>query len=84
VCHCRIFRAKRWIVAADPDEAVAKVGEYVSYGLNHLVFHAPGHDQPRFLELSRRIWDPDCANWADSRVPRNTLRRDTTKKGGSR
>ena len=43
--------AKRWIVASDPDEAVEKVGEYVRYGLNHLVFHAPGHDQRRFLEL---------------------------------
>ena len=43
--------AKRWIVASDPDEAVEKVGQYVSWGLNHLVFHAPGHDQRRFLEL---------------------------------
>ena len=43
--------AKRWIVASDPDEAVAKVKDYVDWGLNHLVFHAPGHDQRRFLEL---------------------------------
>jgi coenzyme F420-dependent glucose-6-phosphate dehydrogenase len=43
--------AKRWIVASDPDEAVEKVGQYVSWGLNHLVFHAPGHDQRRFLNL---------------------------------
>ncbi|CFA93966.1 glucose-6-phosphate dehydrogenase (coenzyme-F420) [Mycobacterium tuberculosis] len=43
--------AKRWIVASDPDEAVEKVGQYVTWGLNHLVFHAPGHDQRRFLEL---------------------------------
>jgi len=43
--------AKRWIVASDPDEAVAKVADYVDYGLNHLVFHAPGHDQTRFLDL---------------------------------
>ena len=34
--------AKRWIVASDPDEAVAKVADYVGWGLNHLVFHAPG------------------------------------------
>ena len=34
--------AKRWIVASDPDEAVEKVGQYVKWGLNHLVFHAPG------------------------------------------
>jgi len=43
--------ARRWIVASDPDGAVEKVGQYVAWGLNHLVFHAPGHDQRRFLEL---------------------------------
>ena len=42
--------AKRWIVASDPDEAVEKVKFYTECGLNHLVFHAPGHDQRRFLE----------------------------------
>lgn len=42
---------KRWIVASDPDQAVEQVGQYVTWGLNHLVFHAPGHDQRRFLQL---------------------------------
>ncbi|MGE3194682.1 MAG: glucose-6-phosphate dehydrogenase (coenzyme-F420) [Dehalococcoidia bacterium] len=42
--------AKRWIVASDPDEAVAQITPYVDAGLNHLVFHGPGHDQARFLE----------------------------------
>ena len=42
--------AKRWIVASDPDEAVEKVKFYTDAGLNHLVFHAPGHDQERFLD----------------------------------
>jgi coenzyme F420-dependent glucose-6-phosphate dehydrogenase len=46
--------ARRWIVSSDPDEAVEKVADYVGYGLNHLVFHAPGHDQRRFLELFER------------------------------
>ena len=46
--------ARRWIVSSDPDEAVEKVADYVKYGLNHLVFHAPGHDQRRFLELFER------------------------------
>jgi coenzyme F420-dependent glucose-6-phosphate dehydrogenase len=46
--------ARRWIVSSDPDEAVEKVADYVRYGLNHLVFHAPGHDQRRFLELFER------------------------------
>lgn len=41
--------AKRWIVASDPDEAVAQIRPYVDAGLNHLVFHGPGHDQERFL-----------------------------------
>jgi coenzyme F420-dependent glucose-6-phosphate dehydrogenase len=41
--------AKRWIVASDPDEAVAQVKPYLDAGLNHLVFHGPGHDQERFL-----------------------------------
>jgi len=43
--------ASRWIVASDPDEAVAAVKPYVDAGLNHLVFHAPGEDQERFLTL---------------------------------
>jgi coenzyme F420-dependent glucose-6-phosphate dehydrogenase len=50
--------AKRWIVASDPDEAVAKVKDYVGWGLNHLVFHAPGHDQRRFLELFQKDLEP--------------------------
>jgi len=41
--------AGRWIVASDPDEAVAQIKPYVDAGLNHLVFHGPGHDQERFL-----------------------------------
>jgi coenzyme F420-dependent glucose-6-phosphate dehydrogenase len=41
--------AKRWIVASDPDEAVAQIKPYVDAGLNHLVFHGPGHDQERYL-----------------------------------
>ena len=50
--------AKRWIVSSDPDEAVAKVKDYVNWGLNHLVFHAPGHDQRRFLELFQKDLEP--------------------------
>jgi coenzyme F420-dependent glucose-6-phosphate dehydrogenase len=50
--------AKRWIVASDPDEAVEKVKPYVDAGLNHLVFHAPGHDQRRFLDLFKSDLEP--------------------------
>jgi coenzyme F420-dependent glucose-6-phosphate dehydrogenase len=41
--------AQRWIIASDPAEAVAQVKPYIDAGLNHLVFHDPGHDQERFL-----------------------------------
>jgi coenzyme F420-dependent glucose-6-phosphate dehydrogenase len=42
--------AKRWIVASDPDDAVSQIKPYLEAGLNHLVFHGPGHDQRRFLD----------------------------------
>ena len=42
--------AKRWIVTHDPEEAVAQIRQYVDWGFNHLVVHAPGHDQARFLD----------------------------------
>ncbi|MFI5936588.1 glucose-6-phosphate dehydrogenase (coenzyme-F420) [Actinoplanes sp. NPDC051494] len=41
----------RWIVSADPEEHVAKVAEYLDMGFKHLVFHAPGPDQERFLRV---------------------------------
>lgn len=43
--------ASRWIVSSDPDEHVARIGEYVALGFTHLVFHAPAPDQDRFLDL---------------------------------
>jgi coenzyme F420-dependent glucose-6-phosphate dehydrogenase len=43
--------AKRWIVSTDPDEHVEKIRPYVEMGFRHLVFHAPGPDQARFLNL---------------------------------
>lgn len=43
--------ASRWIVSADPQEQLDKIRPYVELGFNHLVFHAPGPDQPRFLKL---------------------------------
>ena len=41
--------AKRWIVSSDPADVAARVQEYVDAGFTHLVFHAPGQDQSRFL-----------------------------------
>jgi coenzyme F420-dependent glucose-6-phosphate dehydrogenase len=43
--------ASRWIVTDDPEELVERIGAYVGLGFNHLVFHAPGPDQARFLRL---------------------------------
>ncbi len=43
--------ASRWIVSTDPDEHVEKIRPYIDLGFRHLVFHAPGPDQRRFLEL---------------------------------
>lgn len=50
--------ARRWIVGSDPDEVVASIRQYVDWGFNHLVFHAPGHDQHRFLDLFERDLAP--------------------------
>lgn len=41
--------ARRWIVASTPEEVVDQVRPYVEAGFDHLVLHAPGHDQRRFL-----------------------------------
>ena len=43
--------AKRWIVSTDPEEHVEKIRPYLDMGFRHLVFHAPGPDQVRFLRL---------------------------------
>lgn len=43
--------ASRWIVSDDPEEQVEKIKFYVDMGFRHLVFHAPGPDQERFLTL---------------------------------
>ncbi|HEU5006577.1 MAG TPA: glucose-6-phosphate dehydrogenase (coenzyme-F420) [Jatrophihabitantaceae bacterium] len=43
--------AKRFIVSDDPDEHVERIKTYLDLGFNHLVFHAPGPDQEKFLRL---------------------------------
>lgn len=50
--------AKRWIVGTDPDETAAAIWQYVDWGFNHLVFHAPGADQRRFMDLFERDLAP--------------------------
>jgi coenzyme F420-dependent glucose-6-phosphate dehydrogenase len=44
----------RFIVSTDPDEVVEKIAPYVELGFTELVFHAPGPEQGRFLELFGR------------------------------
>jgi coenzyme F420-dependent glucose-6-phosphate dehydrogenase len=43
--------ARRFIVSTDPDEHVARIKQYLDFGFTHLVFHAPGPDQEKFLRL---------------------------------
>jgi len=43
--------AERWIVSSDPEYQLERIGGYVEMGFDHLVFHAPGPDQARFLTL---------------------------------
>ena len=43
--------ASRFIVSTDPDEHVAAIQRYLDLGFTHLVFHAPGPGQEKFLRL---------------------------------
>jgi coenzyme F420-dependent glucose-6-phosphate dehydrogenase len=40
---------RRWLVSSDPEEHVDQIRPYVELGFSHLIFHAPGPDQVRFL-----------------------------------
>jgi coenzyme F420-dependent glucose-6-phosphate dehydrogenase len=42
---------RRWLVSNDVDEHLEQIGHYIDLGFRHLVFHAPGDDQSRFLKL---------------------------------
>ena len=42
---------RRWLVSADPDEHIEQLRPYLDLGFTHLVFHAPGDDQRRFIDL---------------------------------
>ncbi|HLX58541.1 MAG TPA: glucose-6-phosphate dehydrogenase (coenzyme-F420) [Ktedonobacteraceae bacterium] len=42
---------QRWLVSSDPEEHIEQVGHYIELGFTHLIFHAPGDDQSRFLQL---------------------------------
>ena len=40
----------RFIVSDDPQHVAAEISAYTELGFTHLVFHAPGEDQRRFLD----------------------------------
>ncbi|TMB95514.1 MAG: glucose-6-phosphate dehydrogenase (coenzyme-F420) [Chloroflexi bacterium] len=42
---------KRWLVSSDPEEHLEQLRPYLELGFTHLVFHAPGNDQARFMKL---------------------------------
>jgi len=39
----------RWIVSDNPEDQIKHIKPYLDLGFTHLVFHAPGEDQERFL-----------------------------------
>ena len=41
----------RWLVSDDSDEHLEQIRPYIEFGFTHLIFHAPGDDQSRFLHL---------------------------------
>jgi coenzyme F420-dependent glucose-6-phosphate dehydrogenase len=45
---------RRWLVSHDPAEHIEQIRPYIELGFTHLVFHAPGDDQSRFLQLYSR------------------------------
>jgi coenzyme F420-dependent glucose-6-phosphate dehydrogenase len=44
----------RFIVSTDPDEVVERIAPYIELGFSELLFHGPGPDQGRFVELFSR------------------------------
>lgn len=54
--------AGRWIVSSDPDEHVERIRPYLDLGFTHMIFHAPGPDQRRFLEVYAREVLPRLRN----------------------
>jgi coenzyme F420-dependent glucose-6-phosphate dehydrogenase len=46
--------ATRWLVSDDPDEHVEQLRPYIELGFTHLVFHAPGNNQSRFINAYAR------------------------------
>jgi coenzyme F420-dependent glucose-6-phosphate dehydrogenase len=45
---------RRWLVSNDPEEHIEQIRPYLELGFTHLIFHAPGDDQSRFIQLYAR------------------------------
>ena len=58
--------AKRWIVASDPDEAVEKVGQYVTWGSTTWSSTRPATTSGGSWSCSRRTSRRGCAGSADT------------------
>jgi coenzyme F420-dependent glucose-6-phosphate dehydrogenase len=46
--------AIRWLVSDDPEEHIEQITPYIELGFTHLVFHAPGNNQSRFINAYAR------------------------------
>jgi coenzyme F420-dependent glucose-6-phosphate dehydrogenase len=46
--------AIRWLVSNDPEEHIEQIAPYIELGFTHLVFHAPGNNQSRFINAYAR------------------------------
>ena len=60
--------ASRWIVSDDPEEHVERIWDYVGMGFRHLVFHAPGPDQERFIRHYEQLVLPRLRERASALV----------------
>ncbi|GER90310.1 F420-dependent glucose-6-phosphate dehydrogenase [Dictyobacter vulcani] len=55
---------RRWLVSSDPEEHVEQIRHYIELGFTHLIFHYPGDDQSRFLQLySKQILPRLRSRW---------------------
>jgi coenzyme F420-dependent glucose-6-phosphate dehydrogenase len=46
--------AIRWLVSDDAEEHIEQITPYIELGFTHLVFHAPGNNQSRFINAYAR------------------------------
>jgi coenzyme F420-dependent glucose-6-phosphate dehydrogenase len=46
--------ATRWLVSDDAEEHLEQIRPYIELGFTHLVFHAPGNNQSRFINAYAR------------------------------